>query len=412
MSSAAMHIARTGLDAQDMRMRVISNNLANVNTTGFKKDRAAFETLAYQTITTPGAQSTAETKYATGLNLGTGVRIQGTARMDTQGAMQTTGNSLDLALDGDGYFQVQMPGGTLGLHPRRQFLALRGRPAGHQRRLSGAARHHRARGDDRDHDRLATAPCRRPSPGQTEASQIGQIQVANFPNGAGLQATGDNYLVETAASGAANVGVAGQDGRGNIKQGMLEASNVNVVEELVDMIEDAARVRGQFEDDLGDRRHAQIRQPEHLIMTRKASTSLIATRRVRSSPGSSVRLSADASIFGKKAPPEDFSVARPLPVQPVPVVATGSIFQAQDGYAALYEGWRARKVGDPLTIVLVERTAASKSSGSKLDSSGSGTITPPTTGLAQPVQQDRRYAQRRSDLQRDGGRRPGELAVG
>ena len=89
---------------------------------------------------------------------------------------------------------------------------------------------------------------------------------------------------------------------------------------------------------------------------------------------------ADAGLFGKKAPPEDFSVARPLPVRPVPVVATGSIFQAQDGYAALYEGWRARKVGDPLTIVLVERTAASKSSGSKLDSSGSGSITPPTSG--------------------------------
>ncbi len=90
---------------------------------------------------------------------------------------------------------------------------------------------------------------------------------------------------------------------------------------------------------------------------------------------------ADASLFGKKAPPEDFSVARPLPVAPVPVVATGSIFQAQDGYAALYEGWRARKVGDPLTIVLVERTAASKSSGSKLDSGGGASITPPTTGF-------------------------------
>ena len=91
--------------------------------------------------------------------------------------------------------------------------------------------------------------------------------------------------------------------------------------------------------------------------------------------------SADASLFGKKAPPEDFSVARPLPVASVPVVATGSIFQAQDGYAALYEGWRARKVGDPLTIVLVERTAASKSSGSKLDSNGGASITPPTTGF-------------------------------
>ncbi|MGO1304537.1 MAG: flagellar hook-basal body complex protein, partial [Sphingomonas parapaucimobilis] len=114
MSSAALHVARTGLDAQDMRMRVISNNLANVNTTGFKRDRAAFETLAYQTITAPGAASSTESKYATGLNLGTGVRIQGTARINTQGSMQTTNNSLDLALDGDGFFQVQMPGGTLG----------------------------------------------------------------------------------------------------------------------------------------------------------------------------------------------------------------------------------------------------------------------------------------------------------
>ena len=108
---------------------------------------------------------------------------------------------------------------------------------------------------------------------------------------------------------------------------------------------------------------------------RTASLSLVALAAILAAP------SADASLFGKKAPPEDFSVARPLPVQPVPVVATGSIFQAQDGYAALYEGWRARKVGDPLTIVLVERTAASKSSGSKLDSNGSGSITPPTTGL-------------------------------
>ena len=108
---------------------------------------------------------------------------------------------------------------------------------------------------------------------------------------------------------------------------------------------------------------------------RNASTSLAALAAMLAAS------SADASLFGKKAPPEDFSVARPLPVQPVPVVATGSIFQAQDGYAALYEGWRARKVGDPLTIVLVERTAASKSSGSKLDSNGSGSITPPTTGF-------------------------------
>src|SRR3569623_520084 len=114
MSSAAMHIARTGLAAQDMRMRVISNNLANDNTTGFKKDRASFATKSYQPVTAAGASSSSESKYATGLNLGTGVRILGTARMDTQGSMQSTGNSLDIALDGDGYFQVQLPGGQLG----------------------------------------------------------------------------------------------------------------------------------------------------------------------------------------------------------------------------------------------------------------------------------------------------------
>ncbi|KQM74211.1 MULTISPECIES: flagellar basal-body rod protein FlgG [unclassified Sphingomonas] len=236
MSSSAMHIARTGLDAQDTRMRVISNNLANVNTTGFKKDRAAFETLAYQVVTAPGAQSTSETKYATGLNLGTGVRIQGTARIDTQGSMQTTGNSLDLALDGDGYFQVQMPGGTLGYTRAGNFSrspeGLMVTSEGYQV-MPGITVPEGTTNITIGQDGTVSATV----PGQSEAQQIGQIQVASFANGAGLQATGDNYLVETAASGAANLGVAGQDGRGRVRQGMLEASNVNVVEELVDMIE-------------------------------------------------------------------------------------------------------------------------------------------------------------------------------
>nr|WP_295667954.1 flagellar basal-body rod protein FlgG [Sphingomonas sp.] len=236
MSSAAMHIARTGLDAQDMRMRVISNNLANVNTTGYKRDRAAFETLAYQTVTSPGAPSTAETKYATGLNLGTGVRIQGTARIDTQGAMQTTGNSLDLALDGDGYFQVQMPGGTLGYTRAGNFSrspqGLIVTSEGYQV-MPGITVPEGATAITVGTDGTVSASI----PGQAAASQLGQIQVASFPNTAGLLQGGDNYLTETAASGAANLGVAGVDGRGGVRQGMLEASNVNVVEELVDMIE-------------------------------------------------------------------------------------------------------------------------------------------------------------------------------
>lgn len=236
MSSAAMHIARTGLDAQDMRMRVISNNLANVNTTGFKKDRASFATLAYQTVTAAGAQSTAESKYATGLNLGTGVKIQGTARIDTAGSMQTTGNSLDLALDGDGYFQVQMPGGTLGYTRAGNFSrsaeGLLVTSDGYQVQ-PGITVPQGATSITIGTDGTVSATLA----GQTDPQSLGQIQVATFPNGAGLQSKGDNYLVETAASGAANVGVAGQDGRGNVRQGELEASNVNTVEELVDMIE-------------------------------------------------------------------------------------------------------------------------------------------------------------------------------
>ena len=236
MGSEAMHIARTGLDAQDMRMRVISNNLANVKTTGYKRDRASFEALAYQVVTAPASASTAETKYATGLNLGTGVRVQGTARIDTQGAMQTTGNALDMALDGNGYFQVQMPGGQLGYtragnfsrSPEGQLVTSEGYQV-----MPGITIPDGATSITVGSDGTVSATI----PGQTEASQIGQIQIAAFPNSAGLQAVGDNYLVETAASGAVNLGIAGLDGRGNIRQGMLEGSNVNVVEELVDMIE-------------------------------------------------------------------------------------------------------------------------------------------------------------------------------
>ena len=236
MTSAAMHIARTGLDAQDMRMRVISNNLANVNTTAYKADRANFETLAYQTITSPGSPSTAESNYATGLNLGTGVRIQGTSRIDTQGSMQTTGSSLDMALDGDGYFQVQMPGGTLGYTRAGNFSrsaeGLLVTSEGYQVQ-PGITIPEGASSLTIGTDGTVSAIV----PGQTTAAQLGQIQVASFPNSAGLAAKGDNYLTETAASGTANLGVPGQDGRGNVRQGMLEASNVNVVEELVDMIE-------------------------------------------------------------------------------------------------------------------------------------------------------------------------------
>ncbi|HTG39420.1 flagellar basal-body rod protein FlgG [Sphingomonas sp.] len=236
MSNAAMHIARTGLDAQDMRMRVISNNLANVNTTGFKRDRASFETLAYQVVTAAGSASTSETQYATGLNLGTGVHVQGTARINTQGSLQTTGNSLDMALDGEGFFQIQLPGGQLGYTRAGNFarspegLLVTGE--GYQV-MPGITIPEGATAITVGSDGTVSATIQ----GQTDAAQIGQVQIATFPNAGGLQATGDNYLTETAASGPVNLGIAGQDGRGQIRQGMLEGSNVNVVEELVDMIE-------------------------------------------------------------------------------------------------------------------------------------------------------------------------------
>jgi flagellar basal-body rod protein FlgG len=236
MTTAAMHVARTGLDAQSSRMRVIANNLANVNTTGFKRDRASFETMAYQSIRAPGANASADNKYAIGLSLGTGVQMMGTAKIDTQGSLNTTGNSLDLAIEGNGFFQVLMPDGRTGYTRAGNFnLSAEGKivtdagmpvqpeitvPEGAESITIGA-------------DGTVTAQVS----GQTEISTLGQIETARFVNPAGLDPIGDNMLIETPASGTPQVGAANLDGRGSIRQGSLETSNVNVVEELVDMIE-------------------------------------------------------------------------------------------------------------------------------------------------------------------------------
>jgi len=236
MPISALQVARTGLEAQDARMRVVANNLANVGTTGFKRDRANFATLAYQDARVAGQRSSGETAYATGLNLGTGVAVQSTSQIVTQGALNTTGNGLDLALDGDGYFQVEMPGGRLGYtragnftrSAEGQLVTQQGyavQPAITVPEGAGAI--------SISPDGIVTAMLA----GESEPAELGQLQVASFANPAGLQAVGDNFLVETAASGAAQTGPGGENGRGNIRQGMLEASNVNIVEELVDMIE-------------------------------------------------------------------------------------------------------------------------------------------------------------------------------
>ncbi|MES2290878.1 MAG: flagellar basal-body rod protein FlgG [Pseudomonadota bacterium] len=234
MSNGALHVARTGLDAQNMRMQVIANNLANVNTTGFKRDRANFATLSYQLVTQAGAPSSAENKYATGLNVGTGVSIEGTGRIETQGTLNVTGNTLDMAIQGDGYFQVLMPDGRTGYTRAGNFSLT-------------------AEGTIVTSDGMPVQPAIQVPAGTTSISigadgtvsataegtttEVGKIETARFVNSAGLQSIGGNLLTETAASGAPQVGAPGTEGRGSVKSGMLEASNVNVVEELVDMIE-------------------------------------------------------------------------------------------------------------------------------------------------------------------------------
>lgn len=236
MPSSALQVARTGLEAQDSRMRVIANNLANVGTTGFKRDRANFATLAYQDARVAGQQSSSETAYATGLNLGTGVAVQSTTRIATQGALQTTNNSLDVALDGDGYFQIQLPGGQTGYTRAGNFS----RSADGQLVTSQGYVVQPSITIPEGASSIAISADGTVSAvisGNADPTQIGQLTIAQFANPAGLQAKGDNFLVETAASGAAQIGIAGEGGRGNIRQGMLEGSNVNIVEEMVDMIE-------------------------------------------------------------------------------------------------------------------------------------------------------------------------------
>ena len=234
--TSALQIARSGLDALDSRMKVISNNLANVNTTGFKRDRASFETLMYQTTRPAGAPAGGDAQYAAGLGTGTGVRVAGSERIHIQGALTQTDNALDLAIEGSGFFQVTRPDGTLAYTRDGSFkLDATGRlvtgagyrltpeivlPEGAQQVTIAA-----------DGTVSATLP------GQTELAQVGQVQVTRFLNPAGLQPLGENLYGESAASGAAQTGVGGVDGAGVIRQGALEASNVSTVQELVDMIE-------------------------------------------------------------------------------------------------------------------------------------------------------------------------------
>lgn len=233
---SSLWVAKTGLDAQQTRMDVISNNLANANTTGYKSARASFQDLVYQNLRQPGGQTTEQTQSPSGLMLGTGVRVAGSEKLFTQGNIEQTGNSLDVAVQGRGFLQVTMPDGTIAytrdgslhLDQNGQIVTANGYavdpavsvPANAQSITIGS-------------DGTVSVSL----PGQAATQQIGTVQLADFINPAGLQPNGDNLYLETASSGSPQIGQPGLNGLGTLSQGALESSNVNVVEQMVDMIE-------------------------------------------------------------------------------------------------------------------------------------------------------------------------------
>jgi flagellar basal-body rod protein FlgG len=233
---SSLWVAKTGLDAQQTRMAVTSNNLANVGTTGFKKGRAVFEDLLYQNVRQVGASTSQDTVAPTGLSLGTGVRIVATEKNFTQGSLSQTGNAYDVAVSGRGFFQVLLPDGTMGYTRDGSFKIS---PQGELVTASGYAVQpgitfpDGAQSVSVGKDGIVTVQMA----GQSSPTQIGSLQLFDFINPAGLQPRGENMYVETAASGTATSGTPGLNGLGTTEQGSLEASNVNVVEELVNMIE-------------------------------------------------------------------------------------------------------------------------------------------------------------------------------
>ena len=232
----SLWIAKTGLDAQQTRMSVVSNNLANVNTTGFKRGRAVFEDLLYQNVTQAGGATSQNTQSPTGLTMGTGVRVVSTEKSFTQGAALQTGNSLDVLIQGRGFFQVLQPDGTQAYSRDGSFkVDSQGRlvTANGFEIQPSITIPNNAQAITIGLDGTVEATI----PGQAAPTSIGTLQLADFVNPAGLQAKGQNLFLETAASGSPQVANPGLQGVGTVVQGSLEGSNVNVVEELVSMIE-------------------------------------------------------------------------------------------------------------------------------------------------------------------------------
>ncbi len=232
----SLWVSKTGLDAQEVRMSVTANNLANVNTTGFKRDRANFEDLMYQNVRQVGAQNTQNNKLATGLNLGSGVRTVSTQKIFTEGSFVQTGGSLDMAIEGRGFFQVQLPDGNLAYTRDGAFnLDEQGQmvtPDGYLL-VPGVAIPTGALSITIGEDGTVSVL----QAGQTTPTQVGAIQTADFINPPGLQPMGQNLFLESLSSGAPLTGTPGLNGLGSLMQGALETSNVNIAEELVNMIE-------------------------------------------------------------------------------------------------------------------------------------------------------------------------------
>lgn len=232
----ALWIAKTGLDAQQTRMSVISNNLANVNTTGFKRGRASFEDLMYQTVRQPGASSSQNSQLPSGLMLGTGVRTVSTEKMFAQGNLNQTGNSLDVAIQGRGFFAIELPDGSTGYTRDGSFeinqdgdvVTSSGYRLANNIQIPEGAQSITI-GSDGTVSVLEQ--------GANEPTEAGTLELTDFINQAGLQPIGENIFKQTLASGEPTTAVAGTEGMGLLTQGSLESSNVNVVEELVGMIE-------------------------------------------------------------------------------------------------------------------------------------------------------------------------------
>ncbi|OYU00490.1 MAG: flagellar basal body rod protein FlgG [Burkholderiales bacterium PBB1] len=232
----SLWIAKTGMEAQQTQLDAISNNLANVSTNGYKKSHAVFEDLMYQNLRQAGGNSSEQTTLPTGLQLGLGTRAVATARSFAQGNLQQTTNPLDVAIKGNGFFEVQMPDGTTGysrdgsfqVNSQGQLVTNNGYTVNPGITIPTNAQSVTIAADGTVSVAL---------PGQALPQTVGQLQLANFVNPAGLEPKGQNLYAETAASGTPNTGAPGANGTGQLQQGFVETSNVNVVEELVSMIQ-------------------------------------------------------------------------------------------------------------------------------------------------------------------------------